>query len=436
MQRQTAENIASTLRAHGFTALFAGGCVRDILLGCEPKDIDIATDALPEDVQRLFPHTIAVGAQFGVVIVVENNLPFEVATFRSDGVYSDGRHPASVHFSTPEIDASRRDFTINGLFIDPETDRIIDYVGGQDDLKARLIRAIGNAEDRFREDRLRMLRAVRFSARLGFRIDPETWEALCAGVTEIHQISAERIREEVFKIFSSSERVAGFDLLDASGLLKEIFPEIEALKGCEQPPQFHPEGDVFVHTRIMLTLLPADASLALVLAVLFHDIGKPPTFARDATGRIRFNGHEYVSAEMTETILRRLRCSNDFIADVVAMVRNHMAFKDVQNMRVATLKRFLARSTMEDELVLHRVDCASSHGLLDNYDFLKQKQIEFAHEPLAPEPLVNGCDLIALGQKPGPQFKVILEEAMTRQLEGELTSREEALDWLRSVVAD
>lgn len=432
MSQKLAGKIAAVLRKEGYTALLAGGCVRDLLLGRTPKDFDIATNARPEEVQRIFPHTVPVGAQFGVILVVEQGQSFEVATFRADGAYIDGRRPESVVFSSPEEDAARRDFTINGMFLDPATNEVLDFVGGRADMDRRVVRAIGDAPARFSEDKLRMLRAIRFSAELGFAIDPATWDALQKSASEIHSVSAERIRDEFFKILAGPQRVIGFDLLDASGLLKEILPEVEALKGCEQPPQFHPEGDVFVHTRIMLELLPDEVSTPLVLAVLFHDIGKPPTFARDADGRIRFNGHEHVSAEMTNAILRRLRCSNELIDATVEMVRNHMAFKDVQHMRVATLKRFLSRDTIEDELELHRVDCASSHGMLDNYEFLHRRREEFANEPLAPTPLLTGRDLIALGLKPGPQFKSILHDAMTRQLEGEFPSREDALQWLAS----
>jgi poly(A) polymerase len=305
-------------------------------------------------------------------------------------------------------------------------------VGGRADLDARVIRAIGDARARFAEDRLRILRAVRFAAALGFEIEPETWAAVGAFAPQIHAVSAERIRDELMKIFLGPGRVRGLDLLQSSGLLREILPEVEALRGCEQPPEFHPEGDVYVHTRIMLGMLAGSVSLPLVLGVLFHDLGKPPTFARDETGRIRFNGHEHVSAEMTRRIMGRLRFSNDEIDATEAIVRHHMAFKDVKNMRVAKLRRMMARETFADELELHRVDCGSSHGLLDNYEFLQAKEAEFANEPLIPPPLINGRDLIALGWKPGPAFKGALEAVQTAQLEGALTSRDEALAWVRA----
>jgi poly(A) polymerase len=432
LMESTARDLARRLREQGHKAYFAGGCVRDLLRGQVPKDIDIATDARPEAVQKLFPRTYAVGAHFGVIVVLENGFQFEVATFRSDGAYFDGRRPVEVHFATAEEDAARRDFTINGMFFDPEKEEVIDFVGGKADLEARTIRAIGDPAQRFLEDRLRLLRAVRFATVLEFEIEPATWDAVVAHAATINEISAERIREELVRIFMSPQRVRGWDLLDASGLLRAILPELEAMKGCEQPPQFHPEGDVFKHTRIMLELLPAEASLPLVFSVLFHDIGKPPTSMVDEEGRIRFNGHDRIGAEMTEAIMERLRFSRAEIDATVEAVRQHMVFKDVPNMRVAKLKRFMARPTFEDELELHRVDCASSHGMMENYDFLQQKKEEFANEPIIPPPLVRGDDLIALGLKPGPRFGEILEAVETRQLEGTLKDREEALQWVKA----
>lgn len=428
----TARAIVQRLRDAGHIAYFAGGCVRDRLLGIKPKDFDIATDARPEDVQKLFPRTVPVGAQFGVVLVMEGGVEYQVAAFRADGVYIDGRRPEDVTFTTAEGDACRRDFTINGLFWDPANDEILDFVDGRRDLEAGILRAIGDPVARFKEDKLRLLRGVRFSATLGFEIEPATWTALCAGARNIPAVSAERIRDELAKIFLSPQRVRGFDLLDASGLLAVLLPEITALKGCEQPPEFHPEGDVFVHTRLMLSLLPETVSLPLVLSVLFHDLGKPPTMQVDPTGRIRFNGHESVSATMTEALMRRLRFSNPEIEDTVEMVKTHMVFKDVQNMRVARLKRFMARPTFVDELELHRVDCLGSHGMLDNLDFLQQRAEDFANEPLIPPPLVSGHDLLSLDWSPGPRFKEVLDAVQTRQLEGTLHTREEALVWIRS----
>ncbi len=429
---QTALEVVRRLRAAGHVAYYAGGSVRDLLRGQSPKDIDIATDARPEAVQKIFSRTYAVGAHFGVIVVLENGFQFEVATFRSDGAYLDGRRPSEVHFATAEEDAARRDFTINGMFFDPEADKVIDFVSGRADLDARLVRAIGEPAQRFAEDRLRILRAVRFATVLEFEIESGTWDAVLAQAPSISEISAERIREELVRIFLSPLRVRGWDLLDASGLMRVLLPEIEEMKGCAQPPQFHPEGDVFTHTRIMLDLLPEEASLPLVLSVLFHDIGKPPTSSVDEDGRIRFNGHDRVGAEMTEAIMQRLRFSRVEIDATVEAVRQHMVFKDVANMRVAKLKRFMARPTFADELELHRVDCQSSHGMLDNYDFLRQKGEEFANEPIIPPPLVTGDDLIGLGLKPGPKFGEILEAVETRQLEGTLRDREEALAWLKA----
>jgi poly(A) polymerase len=399
--------------------------------GLIPKDYDIVTDARPEAVQSLFPHTFAVGAHFGVIIVLENGFQFEVATFRSDDAYIDGRHPSAVHFSSPEEDAQRRDFTINGMFYDPVAEQVIDLVGGEADIAAKLVRAIGEPAKRFAEDRLRMLRAVRFATVLDYQIDNQTWQALVTNAASINQISAERIRDELVKIFLSPNRVRGWDLLDSSGLMRAILPELEAMKGVLQPEQFHPEGDVFVHTRLMLQLLPQDVFVPLVLAVLFHDVGKPVTATVDETGRIRFNEHDRIGAQMTEAIMRRLRFSGAEIEATVEMVKQHMVFKDVPNMRVAKLKRFMARPTFDYELELHRVDCESSHRMLDNYEFLLRKRQEFANEPIIPPPLVRGDDLITLGLKPGPKFGEILEAVETRQLEGALHTREEALEWVK-----
>ena len=430
--KAAATDIARRLQNAGHIAYFAGGCVRDELLGHPPHDYDIATSAKPTEVQALFPHTQAVGAHFGVILVMEHSRAFEVATFRSDHEYIDGRRPEMVTFSTPEQDAERRDFTINGMFHDPVSERLIDFVGGQRDLQNKTLRAIGDATARFREDKLRLLRAVRFAARFDYEIEADTWNAIRAHAADIHAVSAERIREELVKIFAHPNRVRGFDLLDQSGLLKEILPEIEALKGCEQPPQFHPEGDVFVHTRAMLELLPPDASATLALSVLFHDIGKPPTFRYHAhENRIRFSGHDRVGAEMTERVMVRLRFSRAETERVTEAVRQHMVFKDVQKMRTAKLKRFMAREGFDEELELHRVDCTSSHGALDNHEFLQNKAAEFANEPLIPPPLVTGRDLIALGWTPGPRFGTILESVQTAQLEGTLTTTEQALAWIK-----
>ena len=428
---EAARQVAARLRAAGHIAYFAGGCVRDLVRGIQPKDFDIATNARPEEVQNLFARTYAVGAHFGVIVVLEDGFQFEVATFRSDETYIDGRHPTAVRFSSPEEDAKRRDFTINGMFFDPVAEKVIDFVDGRADLKAKLVRAIGDPKQRFTEDRLRMLRAVRFATVLDYKIDNHTWNALVADAGSINQISAERIRDELVRIFTSAHRARGWDLLDASGLMPAVLPELEAMKGVLQPEQFHPEGDVFVHTRLMLQSLPDKVSVPLVFAVLFHDVAKPVTATVDPTGRIRFNEHDRIGAEMTAAIMRRLRFSGDETDATVEMVRQHMVFKDTPKMRVAKLKRFMARPTFDDELELHRVDCESSHRMLDNYEFLQRKREEFAHEPIIPPALVRGEDLMALGLKPGPKFGEILEAVETRQLEGTLRTREEALDWVQ-----
>lgn len=430
--KQSAEKIIQKLHEAGHEALFAGGCVRDLLLGKQPKDFDIATDAEPEEILQVFPKGDTIGAHFGVILVKENGHHFEIATFRKDGAYSDGRRPDSVTFTSAEEDAKRRDFTVNGMFSNPLNSEILDYVGGQEDLKNKILRCIGDPLQRFEEDYLRLMRAVRFATVLEFEIEPETWSAILKVAPKISQISPERIRGELDKIWLSANRVRGFDLLADSGLMAELIPEFLVLRGCEQPPQWHPEGDVYVHTRIMLGLLGPDASLPLVLSVLFHDIAKPATQTFDeADQRIRFNGHDKLGAKMTEEILRRFKYSNAVIEAAVAGVNRHMIFKDVKKMRVSKLKRFMASETFEDEMELHRVDCASSNGMLDNYEFLKEKQEEFAKEPIIPPRLITGRDLIELGLQPGPKFKEILTTAQDLQLEGSLTSREEALDWLK-----
>ncbi len=429
--RRAADQVVQRIRQAGHQVLFAGGCVRDMQRGFEPKDYDIATDATPTEVLRIFPQGNTVGEHFGVVLVKQGEFSFEIATFRSEGQYRDGRHPGSITFTTAEEDARRRDFTINGMFYDPVTDEIIDHVGGMADLEAGIIRAIGDPVERFAEDYLRMLRAVRFSTVLDFDIEPHTWAALQARAPHVTAISPERIRDELDRVWVSPRRVKGFDLLVDSHLMQAILPEIMVLQGCEQPPQFHPEGDVFVHTRIMLELLPPDAGLPVVLSVLFHDIGKPETYHYDAAAdRIRFNGHDKLGAEMTVAIMKRLRYPNHLIDAVETGVANHMVFKDVQKMRTAKLKRFMARETFTDEMELHRVDCASSHGMLDNYEFLHEKAAEFAAEPLIPPRLVNGRDLMQRGWKPGPGLGAILTEIQDLQLEGKLTTREQALAWL------
>lgn len=430
--RVTANQLVNQLRDAGHEAVFAGGCVRDMLLGKEPKDYDIATSARPEQVMKLFPGSHAVGAHFGVIVVPRNGMMFEVATFRRDGDYSDGRRPDSVVFTSAEEDAKRRDFTVNGLFFDPIKSEVLDYVGGRADLEAKVLRAIGEPRLRFREDRLRLMRAVRFATVLEFPIEAGTWEALRELAAEVVSVSAERIRDELNKIFLDRNRVRGFDLLVESGLMQAVLPEIMKLQGCEQPPQFHPEGDVFVHTRKMLELLNENVSAPLVWSVLLHDISKPDTFTVDDAGRIRFNGHDRLGAIKAGKILRRLKFPNQVIDPTVEAVANHMGFKDVPHMRESTLKRFMARPYFEDELELHRVDCLSSNGMLDNYQLLQEKRVAFEAEkkPLIPPPLVNGHDLLAMGVPPGRKIGEWLTEVQTLQLEGVLNEREAALAWL------
>jgi poly(A) polymerase len=434
--RDAAVALALRLTAAGHRALFAGGCVRDKLLGHEPEDYDIATSAVPSEVLKLFPGSNEVGAHFGVVIAKHGGHHVEIATFRTDGSYRDGRRPESVTFSTPQEDARRRDFTINGLFEIPETGEVIDYVGGMADLDAGIIRAIGDAKARFTEDGLRLLRAVRFAARIGFTIEPETDNALRECAPLLDRISPERIRDEFSKILTSPRRRAGVEHLVETDLIRHFLPEVLPTIGCEQPPEWHPEGDVFTHTMIMLDMLAPDAPIELCLAVLLHDIAKPPCRSIDPDGRIRFNGHDALGAQMAETILRRLRYPNHVIADAVAMVARHMQFMNVQKMRVAKLKRFMAEPTFEKEMELHRVDCASSNGFTDNYEFLQAREAEFAAEPLIPPPLVTGKDLIKLGMQPGPRFKEILEVIQNEQLEGRILEREAAMEHLRRLASE
>ena len=401
----------------------------------EPQDVDIATSATPEKVQELFAKTIPVGAQFGVVLVLEGDHQFEVATFRSDEAYVDGRRPTSVRYGTPEEDAQRRDFTINGLFFDPLADQVIDFVGGRADIERKIVRTIGEPRKRFAEDKLRMLRCIRFAASLGFEIEERTLAAVKEMAAQIDVVSAERIRDELIKIFTRPNAGRGLQLLDESGLLAQILPEVVAMKGVEQPPEFHPEGDVFQHTKLMMEMLPPTPSGVLAFAVLLHDAGKPPTFER-APDRIRFNEHDRVGAALAEKILRRLRFPNNEIERIVLCVAEHMRFQYVQEMRPAKLKRILARDTFPDELELHRIDCQASHRNLENYVFLKAKAAELPPEVVKPTPLLTGHDLLALGLKPGPTVGQILREAEELQLEERLRSREEALVYARKRLAE
>ena len=432
--REAAFEIACRLTAAGHVALFAGGCVRDKVLGRAPMDYDIATSARPEEVLKIFPGSNEVGAHFGVVIAKIHGEHVEIATFRTDGSYKDGRRPEAVTFSTPEEDAQRRDFTVNGLFEVPDTGEIIDHVGGMLDIEAGLLRAIGDPVARFTEDALRLLRAVRFSTTLGFELERGTRAAVQNCSHLLAKISPERIRDEFSKILTSPRRRTGVELLVETGLMEHVVPEFLKTIGCEQPPEWHPEGDVYTHTCIMLEMLEDDPPLELCLAVLLHDIAKPPCQTFD--DRIRFNGHDAMGAAMADEILRRLRYPNDVIAAVVPMVARHMQFMNVQQMRTAKLKRFMAEPTFAKEMELHRVDCGSSNGFTDNYEFLRAKSEEFSKQPLIPTPLVSGRDLIKLGLSPGPRFKEILDAIQTEQLEGRILDREPAMEYLRRLVAE
>ena len=467
--KQHAVEIVRTLREAGHQAYLVGGCVRDLLLGCEPADYDVATDASPDEVMRMFPETYAVGAQFGVVLIpapgrrngacaisaerdlredaasciatspvaregscsvsAKSNL-VEVATFRSDIGYSDGRHPEQVRFSKdPRQDVERRDFTINGLLLDPFKNEVLDFVGGRKDLESGIIRTIGDPDRRFAEDKLRMLRAVRFAARFEYTIEPATFVAIQKLAQQIAQVSRERVRDELTKMLTEGHARRAFLLLDETGLLREVLPEISAMKGVEQPPQFHPEGDVFVHTLLLLDKLPQPCPSTLAWGALLHDVGKPPTF-RVAPDRIRFDGHVDIGVKMAEEICRRLRFSNDDTQEILALVANHMRFADVERMKESTLKKFLRMPHFEEHLELHRIDCQSSHGDLTSYNYAREKLASIPPETMRPKPLINGDDLIALGYAPGPRFKEILSAVEDAQLEGSLQSKEEALDFV------
>jgi putative nucleotidyltransferase with HDIG domain len=477
-QLEAALEIIRTLRARGHEAYLAGGCVRDLLLGREPADYDVATNATPDVVLDMFPRTFAVGAHFGVVLVAtcggadllggslaeetKSAKPVEVATFRSDLAYSDGRHPDAVRYTqTAEEDVQRRDFTINGLLLDvakltagnagpstrpgapglaqddgPEDTRaklrsaVIDYVGGVADLDAGVVRAIGRAETRFEEDHLRMLRAVRFAARFEFGIEPETKRAIRALAAKIHAVSRERVRDELTKMLTEGHPRRAFELLDETGLLKEVLPEIARMKGVEQPPQFHPEGDVWVHTLMLLEQLQPGCSATLAWGTLLHDVGKPPTFKR-APDRIRFDGHVEVGVAMGAEICRRFRFSKDETHQILALIENHMRFMDVQRMKESTLKRFFRLERFEEHLALHRMDCLASNGFLDHWEFACGRFAAMPEEVVQPKPLITGRELIAAGYKPGAGFKEMLRAAEDAQLEGTIGTEEEALKFVQ-----
>ncbi len=426
-----ARQVIAKLRTMGHQAFLVGGCVRDLLLGVKPKDFDIATDARPDRIMDLFPRSGRVGAQFGVVLVRDVFDQVEVATFRSDHDYLDGRHPEQVRFENdPREDVLRRDFTINGLMMDPDTGNVLDFVDGRGDLSRGVVRAIGDPNARFREDHLRLLRGVRFAARLGFEIEPATFDAMRRDHALILKVAMERVRQELVRILTEGGARRGFELLDASGMLADLLPEVAAMKGVAQPPEYHPEGDVWRHTLLLLEQL-RQPTPTLALAALLHDVGKPPTFR--VADRIRFDGHVEVGVRLAHVILTRLRCSREEIEQVEALIDNHMRFKDVSRMKESTLKRFLRLPEFHEHLELHRLDTMSGNQRLDNYLLAKGKLQEFSAEHLQPKPLVTGANLIGMGYQPGPQFSQILAMLEDAQLEGRIRTQDEAMDLVREM---
>jgi poly(A) polymerase len=432
--RELANSICDALQRHGYQALLVGGCVRDLLLGREPADFDVATDATPPQVMEIFPQSIAVGAQFGVVLVPEDGQKVEVATFRTDVGYSDGRHPDRVEYSkTPKEDVARRDFTINGLLMRHDTEEILDFVGGRGDLEKHLIRAIGEPAKRFEEDKLRMLRAVRFAARFDYKIEPATLMAIRKLAPQIDVISPERIREELTKMLTEGAARRAFELLDATHLLPEVLPEIAKLKGVPQPPEYHPEGDVWIHTLMLLEGLPPQPSSTLAWGALLHDVGKPATFRPiSVTGdRIRFDGHVDAGVLIGKDILKRLRFSNEQSDQILALVANHMKFKDVSKMKAATLKRFVRQPRFDEHLELHRLDCLASNGRLDAYQAVKTFLAETPEDQVHPPRLLSGNDLQGMGYCAGPAFQGILRAVEDAQLNGTVQTREAAEQFVR-----
>ncbi len=426
---RNAERIVRILKEAGFEAYYAGGCVRDMVMGHEPTDYDIATSALPDNIVKLFRRTVEVGAKFGVLLVIMEGIPFEVATFRSESSYTDGRRPDSVEFTTPEKDVQRRDFTINGLLYDPLEKKTLDFVDGVRDIKAGIVRTIGDPYERFHEDKLRMIRAVRFAARFGFEIEPATFDGIKKNASQILQVSWERIGEELTKILMRSNPDMALELLRETGLLTQILPEVQNMIGVLQPEEFHPEGDVFEHTKLALKLMENPDEVT-AFAVLLHDIGKPLTYQEK--DRIRFNNHDVVGAQMADEVCRRLKFSNERRKKIVSCIVNHMRIMHAQQMRESKLKKLLRRETFLEELELHRVDCLGSHKNLDIYEFLKYQHENTPEEVIKPPLLINGDDLIALGFTPGPIFKEILSRVEELQLENQLDSKKQALKWVRS----
>jgi tRNA nucleotidyltransferase/poly(A) polymerase len=434
VRRELANSICDTLQNQGHQAFLVGGCVRDLLLGREPADYDVSTDASPDQVMQLFPGSLAVGAQFGVILINRSSDKVEVATFRRDVGYSDGRHPDQVIYTaSAEQDVSRRDFTINGLLMRHNTNEVLDFVGGQADLKSGIIRAIGDPERRFIEDKLRMLRAVRFAARFSYVIEPYTLTAIRHWASEIHSVSAERIHEELSKLLTEGAARRGFELLDSTGLLVQVLPEISAMKGVQQPPEYHPEGDVWIHTLQMIEGLQPDVSRTLAWGVLLHDVGKPPTFRpASVTGdRIRFDGHVEVGVNLAREICKRLKFSNEETDQILALIANHMKFKDTAQMRTSALKRFVRLPDFAEHLELHRLDCLASHTRLDAYEMVKKFLADTPPEQVKPTRLLTGDDLNEMGYAPGPEFQIMLRALEDAQLEGAVTTREEATTFVR-----
>jgi len=431
--RATATELVQKLVDAGHVALFAGGCVRDVLLNLEPGDYDIATSARPEQVESIFERTIPVGRRFGILIVNYRGHSFEVATFRSDGDYLDGRHPETVTFADAHADSDRRDFTINSMFEDPLTDEIIDYNNGKRDLEAGLVRAVGDPVKRFSEDRLRMLRAVRFAARLGFEIDPATMQAARDHADTLELVSAERIADELVRVLTEGSARRGFELMDEAGLLEIVLPEITAMKGVEQDSDFHPEGDVYVHTLACIEQLEAGCTATLALGLLLHDVAKPPCHViRD--GRHTFHGHTRDGSRMAESICRRLRMSNATIERVSFLVDQHLRHCSARDMKQSTLKRFLGQDGIEELLEVVRMDGTSSSSDLGDYQFCSDSLRDMPEEVIKPTPLVTGHDLVEMGMKPGPRFKELLATVEDAQLEGRLETREQALELLRDLL--
>jgi poly(A) polymerase len=426
-----AREVVVELRKAGHKAFCVGGCARDTLLGIEPKEYDITTSATPQEVSEIFPHTVPIGVSFGVILVITGKYQFEVATFRKDQSYTDGRHPDKVIYSSEEQeDVRRRDFTINGMLYDPIEEEVIDYVDGIRDIKSKIVQTIGDPYERLNEDKLRMMRAIRFSSRYNFELNLDTFLAIEKLAADITQVSGERIRDEITKIITQSNPGHGLNMLSVSGLLKYILPDVEIMNGVEQPPEFHPEGDVFIHTCLVLDKLHKNqagvVSPELAIGALLHDVGKPPTFS--VSDRIRFNGHDKLGADMSKKICRDLKFSNKQIEVIYALIRDHLKFKDVFNMKKSTLKRFIGMPHFEEHMALHLADCQASHGLTAAYDFVMEKYNDFEEEEIKPAPLISGRELIEMGYKPGPLFSDILNFVEEAQLEGEITNTQEAIE--------